>query len=152
LEAITQKSAQMTKSVQFGREMTEIFPHDRGNFQSRDGFGHVIIKKSNSFSVSDTLVQKMSGHISICPGLDRLLSLWTYLDIFIMSGQSGHLWTKKFEMSGQNKSLDNSGQSANIRTYFRTVRKCPDIRTYSKGSGEQQSSHNDTGTVHDAAE
>jgi hypothetical protein len=57
--------------------------HDRGNFRSRDGFGHVIIKKSNSFSVSDTLVQKMSGHLSICPEFGPFVKS---LDIF------GHIY------------------------------------------------------------
>jgi hypothetical protein len=57
-----------------------------------------------------------------------------------MSGQSGHLWTKMFEMSGQNKSLDISGQSANVQTSEPISGQSANVRTSEpKGSGEQQS-------------
>jgi hypothetical protein len=89
--------------------------------------------------VSDTLVQKMSGHILICLQFGPFVKS---LDIF------GHIYNvrsvrtfmeKKFEMSGQNKSLDISGQSANVRT----------SEPKSKGSGKQPTIIT---MIHDAAE
>jgi hypothetical protein len=90
-------------------------------------FGHVIIKKLNGFSVSDTLVQKMSGHFSICPEFGPFVkSLWIYLDIFIMSGQSGYIYGQE---SSKYPDITRLWTFPDISGHFRSFCKCPDIRT-----------------------